>query len=66
MAKLFFTKKEVENIKEKVYLTDEESQVLDMWLKEATIIESSIKLNLSERTISRRRKSILKKIRRAV
>jgi len=64
MAKLFYTKSEVNDIKQKIYLTKEESQVLDMWLKESTIIETSIKLNISERTVNRRRKSILNKLKR--
>ena len=64
MAKLLFTKEEVSSIKEKIYLTKEESQVLDMWLEESTIVETSIKLNISERTVSRRRKSVLNKIKR--
>lgn len=66
MAKLFYTKSEVNDIKQKIYLTKEESQVLDMWLEEATIIETSIKLNISERTVNRRRKSILNKLKRVI
>ena len=66
MAKLSFTKKEIENIKSQIYLTDEEDKVLDLWLREATIVETSIKLNMSERTINRKRKSIINKIKRVV
>lgn len=66
MTKLFYTKSEVNDIKQKIYLTKEESQVLDMWLEESTIIETSIKLNISERTVNRRRKSILNKIKRVI
>lgn len=66
MAKLSFTKKEVEDIKSKVYLTNEEEQVLDLWLRDATIVETSMKLHLNERTINRRRKSIINKIKRVI
>ena len=66
MAKLLFTKAEISSIKEKIYLTKEESQVLEMWMQESTIVETSLKLNISERTVSRRRKSILNKIKRVI
>lgn len=66
MAKLSFSKLEIENIKSKIYLTDEEEQVLELWLKEATIVESAMKLHLNERTINRRRKSIINKIKRVI
>ena len=66
MAKLTFTKQEVEIIKSKIYLTDEEEKILDLWLKEATIVETAMKLNMSESTINRKRKSILNKIKRVI
>ena len=66
MAKLSFTKKEVEDIKSQIYLTDEEDKVLELWLREATIVETSIKLNMSERTVCRKRKSIINKIKRVI
>lgn len=66
MTKLYFTKQEIADIKSKIYLTDEEEQVLELWLKESSIVETSIKLCLSERTISRRRKSIIRKIGRVI
>lgn len=66
MAKLSFTKKEISDIKSKIYLTKEEEQVLDLWLIESTIIETAIKLNMSERSVNRRRKSILNKIKRVI
>ena len=66
MAKLSFTKKEVEDIKSMIYLTDEENKVLELWLKESTIVETSIKLSMSERSVSRRRKSIINKIKRVL
>ena len=66
MAKLSFTKKEIEYIKSQIYLTNEEEQVLEYWLKEATIIETSMKLNISERSVNRRRKSIINKMKRVI
>jgi len=66
MAKLSFTKKEISDIKSKIYLTKEEEQVLDLWLIESTIIETAIKLNMSERSVNRRRKSIINKIKRVI
>ncbi len=66
MAKLSFTKKEISDIKSKIYLTNEEEQVLDLWLIESTIIETAIKLNMSERSVNRRRKSIINKIKRVI
>ena len=66
MAKLTFTKKEIEIIKSKIYLTNEEEKVLDLWLKESTIVETAMKLNMSESTINRKRKSIINKIKRVI
>jgi DNA-binding CsgD family transcriptional regulator len=66
VAKLTFTKKEIEIIKSKIYLTNEEEKVLDLWLKESTIVETAMKLNMSESTINRKRKSIINKIKRVI
>lgn len=66
MTKLSFTREEVKDIKSKIYLTKEEEQVLDLWLEEATIVETSMKLIMGERTVNRRRKSIINKIRRVI
>ena len=66
MAKLTFTKQEVEIIKSKIYLTDEEEKILDLWLKEATIVETAMKLNMSESTVNRKRKAIINKIKRVI
>ena len=66
MAKLSFTVPEIENIKSQIYLTKEEEIVLEMWLKECSIVEMSFKLHLSTATISRRKKSIMKKILRVI
>lgn len=62
MVKLNFTRKDIDFIKSQIYLTDEEEQILDMWLLNKSIVETSLKLNMSERTVSRRRKIIMDKI----
>lgn len=66
MIKLTFTKQEIADIKSKIYLTDLEDSILEMWLKECSIVEMALKLHTSESTISRRKKSILKKISRVI
>lgn len=66
MSKLRYTIKEAENIKTLVYFTDDELQIFEMWLREKSIIEMSLKLNLSTATISRRKKSIKDKISRTL
>ncbi len=66
MSKLRYSIKEAENIKTLVYFTDDELQIFEMWLREKSIIEMSLKLNLSTATISRRKKSIKDKISRAL
>lgn len=66
MSKLRYTIKEAENIKNLIYFTDDELQIFEMWLREKSIIEMSLKLNLSTATISRRKKSIKDKITRTL
>lgn len=66
MSKLRYTTKEAENIKSLIYFTEDELNIFEMWLREKSIIEMSLELNLSTATISRRKKSILDKIKRAL
>lgn len=66
MSKLRYTTKEVENIKSLIYFTEDELKIFEMWLREKSIIEMSLELNLSTATISRRKKSILSKIKRVI
>lgn len=66
MSKLRYTTKEAENIKSLIYFTEDELKIFEMWLREKSIIEMSLELNLSTATISRRKKSILDKIKRAL
>lgn len=60
--KLLYTKDQVEEIKSKIYLTDEEEKVFDMWLRDCSVVETSMKLNISVTTVIRRRNMIMKKI----
>lgn len=62
MAKLDFTKPEILAIKAKVYFTEEEEKILDMWLMEKTISEMSAALSMSASSISRKKVKIIKKI----
>lgn len=62
MAKLDFTKPEMAVIMSKVYFTEDEEKILDMWLKEKTIDEMAEVLVLSPSTISRKKAKIIKKI----
>mgnify|MGYP003302608119 FL=1 len=62
MARLDFTKPEIAAIKAKVYFTEEEEKILDMWLMEKTISEMSAALNMSASSISRKKVKIIKKI----
>ena len=62
MARLSFTKPEITDIKAKVYFSREEEKILDMWLLEMTISEMSMELNMSESSISRKKKKIIDKI----
>ena len=66
MAKLDFTKPEIAAIKAKVYFTEEEEKILDMWLMEKTISEMSAALCMSVSSISRKKVKIIKKITKAL
>ena len=66
MARLSFTRPEIAVIKAKVYFSAEEEKILDLWLLEKTISEISAELNMSESTISRKKKKIIEKITRAL
>lgn len=66
MARLDFTKPEIAAIKAKVYFTEMEEKVLDMWLQEMTIEEMARELITSQSTISRKKAKIIKKITKAL
>ena len=60
------TKSEYEELKEKLMLNDELSQILEMKIKKYSITQISMKLNISERTTNRRIKELKKKIMRVI
>jgi DNA-binding CsgD family transcriptional regulator len=66
MARLSFTKPEIAVIKAKVYFTEEEEKILDMWLLEKTIGEMSATLSMSPSSISRKKVKIINKITKAL
>lgn len=66
MARLSFTKPEIAAIKAKVYFTEEEEKILDMWLLEKTIGEMSAALSMSPSSISRKKVKIINKITKAL
>ena len=61
--KLDFTREEVKNIKEKIYLTDLQEKILDMKLKgNLTEIGMAMELGVSESTITYQWRKVKKKI----
>lgn len=61
--KLDFTKEEVKNIKEKIYLTTIQEKILDMKLEgNLTEVGMAIELGVSESTITYQWKKVKKKI----
>ena len=66
MARLSFTKPEIAAIKAKIYFTEEEEKILDMWLLEKTIGEMSAALSMRPSSISRKKVKIINKITKAL
>lgn len=66
MTKLSFNKQEIADIKSKIYLNSEEEEILDMWLDGCYDVEIYMKLNMSARTLTRRKAEIKKKIKRVI
>lgn len=64
--KFDFTKDEYEHLKEKLMLNEEMSKILEMKIKNKSIVEMSMELNVSESTISRRIDKLKKKIMRVL
>ena len=61
--KLDFTKEEIKIIKDKIYLTELQEQILDMKLKgDLTEAGMAMRLNVSESTITYQWKKVKKKI----
>ena len=57
-----FNKDDFNYIKDKLMLNEELSAILEMKIKGYSIIQISMKLNISESTVSRRIKTLKKKI----
>ena len=57
-----FTKQEFEEIKGKLMLNEEMSKILEMKIKGYSIVQISMKLNISESTASRRINKLKKKL----
>lgn len=66
MLKLEFTKKEVEIIKSKIYLSELQERILDYRLKEYSITKMAMLENVSESTISRELNKVKRKIMRII
>lgn len=66
MMKLEFTKREIEDIKSKIYLSELQERILDYRLKEYSITKMAMLENLSEVTISREIKKIKDKIMKVI
>lgn len=66
MTKFDFTKQEIADIKSKIYLSEDEDKILEMWLKGCYDVEIYMKMNISPRTLARRKANIKKKIRRVI
>ena len=62
MLKLEFTKKEVEEIKSKIYLSEMQERIFEYRLKEYSITKMAMLENVSESTISRELNKIKRKI----
>lgn len=61
--KLDFTKEEIRKIKDKIYLTELQEEILDMKLKgDLTEVGMALKLGVSESTITYQWKKVKKKI----
>lgn len=60
------TKSEYEELKDKLMLNEELSQILEMKIKGYSVIQISMKLNISERTTKRRIKQLKQKIMRVI
>jgi DNA-binding NarL/FixJ family response regulator len=60
--KLNYTKDEVKKLKEKIYFTQQEEQILEYWNLDYSIVMIASKLNISTSTVTRRKREIRNKI----
>jgi len=66
MIKFDYTKEYYDDLVNKLMLNEELSKILEMRIKGYSIVQMSMKLNLSERTISRRIKQLENKIKKQI
>lgn len=66
LYKFDFTRTEYEYFLSECPFTDEEKAVFDLRRKGHSIVSISLELNMSESTVSRRIKSITKKVKKAI
>ena len=66
MLKLDFSKKEYENIKNKIFLNEFQERILEYRIKEYSITKMSMLEHCSESTISREIKKIKNKIKKVI
>lgn len=66
MMKFDFTKDEYEILRDKLMLNDELATIFEMKIKGYSIVEMSMKLNMSESTIKRRVSTIRKKLEKVI
>lgn len=61
-----FTKKEYEYLKNELMLNDELAKIFELKIKGCSTVEISLELNISTATVSRRLKTIKKKIKKVI
>ena len=66
MLRLEFTRQEVNEIKNKIYLSEMQERIFEYRLKEYSITKMSMLENVSESTISRELKKVKKKIMKVI
>lgn len=66
MMKFDFTKDEYEILRDKLMLNEELATIFEMKIKGYSIVEMSMKLNMSESTIKRRVSTIRKKLEKVI
>lgn len=66
MLRLEFTRKEVNEIKSKIYLSEMQERIFEYRLREYSITKMAMLENVSESTISRELKKIKRKIMKVI
>ena len=66
MLKLYFSKEEYENIKNKIFLNEFQERIFEYRIKEYSITKMAMLENCSESTINREIKKIKNKIKKVI